>query len=156
MHRQLVLVLPFFAVLALVLSAGQCFPRQCRSYTNCQRQCECTDGQRNEIVPCALNFRCDVETGYCADEYNQSCEEICQKYAAKSACGTKTCTNEAECVRQLSCSALNQQTGQVLCTYNCDVPFVCETDPGVCEDGFGLDEATICAQFCPPPAGCGG
>lgn len=155
MWRRLLLVLPLVAGLALALSAAQCFPRQCRSYTNCQRQCDCTDAQRNQIVPCEIGFRCDVESGYCSDEYNQSCDEICQQYAARSACGTKTCTNEAECVRQLTCSAVNQQTGQVLCTFNCDLPFACETDPGVCEQAFGLDDVTLCSQFCAPPPGCG-
>lgn len=155
MWRRLSLVLPLLSVLVLLLSAGQCFPRQCRTSAHCQRYCECTDGQRGTVVPCAVDFRCDVQAGYCADEYNQSCDEICQKYAARNACGTKTCESELDCVRQATCNAVNPQTGQVLCTYNCDVPFFCEADPGVCEASYGLDDQTFCATHCPVPAGCG-
>lgn len=155
MSRRFVLAFPLALALLASMMAANCLPRPCRGYENCLRECDCTDAQRNQVIPCAVHFRCDLESGSCADEYNMSCDELCGRFAARDACGTKVCESEAECVRQLTCLAANPETGEVLCTFNCDVPFACDTEVGACDEGFGQDDATICAQFCSPPPGCG-
>lgn len=146
----LLLALPLFVV---PLAAGNCLPRQCLDHTNCERFCECEDATTDRSIPCTMFFRCDESAGICADEYNLSCDEVCQQFAATESCGRKTCDNETDCLRFTTCQRVNQQTGQVLCTYNCEVPFQCEAS-GTCAPAYIQDDQTVCAQFCPPPAGC--
>jgi hypothetical protein len=155
MSSRFVLAFPMLVALLSAATATQCLPRPCEGYQNCLRQCDCTDATRNQVIPCSMHFRCDLEKRSCDDEFNMGCDELCGRFAARSACGTKVCANEAECVRLLTCLAVNPQTGQVLCSFQCDVAFGCDTEAGACEPGFAQNDETICAQFCTPPPGCG-
>lgn len=148
MWRKLLYALPLLVVLSGLLTGAQCFPRQCRTHEHCQRLCECKDNTTNTVLQCPMFFQCNVESGVCADEYNMGCDEICGRFAATGTCGSKTCENEAQCVRSAVCQATNQQTGET-CQYNCEVTFACEQDIGACEAGFAVDDNTLC-QSCPP------
>jgi hypothetical protein len=153
MIRRALLLLAL-ALLVLPLAAGNCFPRQCLDHTNCERFCECEDAQTNRVLPCTMFFRCDESAGVCADEYGMSCDQVCQEFAATDTCGRKTCDNEVDCLRLATCQVNNQTTGEVLCTFSCEIPFTCENG-STCAAEYVQDDQTVCAQFCVPPAGCG-
>lgn len=156
LRRVAMVLLPLLFVLPLV--AAQCLPRQCLDHRNCERFCECEDAQTNNSIPCTMFFRCDENSGVCADEYNMSCDQVCQNYAAVGTCGSKTCEDESDCLRQAICAPVNEESGEVRCTYNCDVPFACASNGeagGTCAPEFLQDDQTVCAQFCPAPPGCG-
>jgi hypothetical protein len=154
MWRRVLLVVGLVAGLLSVLTAAQCFPRQCLSELNCERFCECQDASRGEVIPCNAFFKCDQSAGVCVDDYSLSCDEICQRFAANDVCGSKACNNEVDCIRELSCSTTNPQTSEVLCSYECELPFTCQADSMTCEETYATEQITLCQQFCPPPAGC--
>lgn len=135
----------------LLLAGAQCFPRQCRSYQNCERLCECTDNSNGSLIACPMYFSCDTRAGVCGDDYNMSCDEVCGRFAAREMCGTRPCSNEADCVREAVCRATDPQSGAVYCTYNCEFTFGCVEGANGCEVDFGLDDLTFCARYCPIP-----
>ena len=150
MWRKLSYRVTLLVALFPLLAGAQCFPRQCRSHEHCQRLCECSDTSTNTFVQCPMFFRCDTQAGVCADEYNMSCDEVCQRFAASGLCGSKTCDNEAECVREVVCKAVDSQSGQPVCEFGCPVTFRCEQDVGACEAAFA-DPTTPCPATCPVP-----
>lgn len=143
-----------FVLLCFLACAGaQCFPRQCKTYEHCQRSCDCYDNSNNTSVTCPIAFDCDVQNEVCADDYTMTCDEICGRYAARSACGSKTCVDEGDCVRRALCDAVHPTTGALVCTYTCDVTFGCDAEAGVCDAAFMLEDAQICASgLCPLPS----
>lgn len=154
MWRRLLLTAPVIFSLLGLLAGAQCFPRQCRSHLNCERLCDCNDASNGTVVQCPMFFRCDVQNGICADEYNMGCDELCGRYAARDVCGSKTCSDESECVRQALCEARDPQTGALICSYTCEVTFACDPEAGACEAAFGLDDGSLCASaLCPIPQG---
>lgn len=146
MHRNVVVGLLVASFALLLLAGAQCFPRQCRTHEHCLRVCECEEAETEIVIECPFFFRCERDTGTCESDYSASCSEICQRYAGAGLCGSKKCTNEAECVRSVLCQAQNQQTGEVS-QFGCELPFACNQDVGACEAGFAADDNTIC-QAC--------
>ena len=128
---------------ALPLLGAQCFPRQCNSPANCERVCECVDAQANTNFFCSARFQCDVQNNVCADDYNSSCQEICERFFANGLCGSQGCENAAQCVRDAQC-ALADEEGGLICQYTCSRAFECLAETNVCEADFSLDDNTIC------------
>jgi hypothetical protein len=143
---------PFAATLALIpalavlvpLLGAQCFPRQCNGPENCDRICECVDASRNETFVCPARFQCDVQNNVCADDYNSSCQEICDRFFANGLCGSQGCEGNQQCIRDAECALVDGE-GALICQYTCSRTFECLADSNVCEAGFALDDATICA-----------
>jgi len=144
---------PALASTLLLLAAAGC-PKECRDETYCTRTCDCRDAQRNRIIECPMSFQCNLEgeTGYCEDDYNGlSCDGddgICKRYAATGLCGSKVCVNEEDCqIEDLLCEIRDQQTGQLIQQYFCDLAFSCDLNAGACEAAYAAPVAQHC-QTC--------
>ncbi|MFZ9886428.1 MAG: hypothetical protein ACO3JL_02905, partial [Myxococcota bacterium] len=61
-----------------------------------------------------------------------------------------------DCVREAQCGLINQQTGESLCEYICEVPVACDQNSKVCGAEYTIDDATLCRDLtlCPPPQSC--
>lgn len=138
----------------LLLGQASSCPRECDSADNCKRTpCRCTDASRpNSEVECGLTFRCETAPGVCEDDYNISCDELCQTYAARSLCDRRRCLDDGECLRQVTCPVIDANNqpvpGQ---SFNCDLIFTCDTPNSVCApldngvDANSTDDI-ICAE----------
>jgi hypothetical protein len=130
----------------LLWTAATCFPRTCDTSANCLKSCRCEDKSRDEIVDCPLFFMCNTESGTCEDSYNMSCDEFCGTFAARGACGSKRCDDEADCDRKSVCQTEGPPDQQS--AFECEIRFECDIEgAGVCSAGYGLDDATFCSQF---------
>lgn len=127
-------------LLVAILAAGAqsgCGKR-CDTADGCKRSCSCTDTSRAVTFTCSMIFNCDLESSTCNSEHDLSCEQICDKYAAKNACG-RQCTTDEHC--QLRCDCEVEGGGVVIC----EQPFACDKAIGVCEEAHRI---TTCEGLC--------
>ncbi|MFZ9889614.1 MAG: hypothetical protein ACO3JL_19135, partial [Myxococcota bacterium] len=73
------------------LLGASCTAKLCANAEDCRRECECFNEDTQRATQCSVAFECNVVDGMCGADYEQSCKEICQVYAARDACGTRTC-----------------------------------------------------------------
>ncbi len=137
-----------FAFIVVAVAAGSC-KRPCDTARNCIRTCECVNENTNQQLDCSVGFRCEGDTSTCEDLHDtQSCDDVCNEYAARARCGVFRCLEDAECTRVLSCplaDANGAPNGQFA---ECTVGFACEQDFGSCEPASSLSDEVLCAQAC--------
>ncbi len=154
MRIRLIFVL---VVVAIGLFAAAC-ARKCKNADDCQRMCECADEAKDRIVNCNVFFTCTATTEECSTELTSlSCDQICQDFAApidddgNNLCGRRRCTGDDECTRELLCTVPASQDGTVPArSFDCTLPFRCDTGLGFCEIAGSLTDEQTCAQ-CPQP-----
>ena len=140
-----VLRLLFVLAGAYATMGTACLGKECRDSTYCIRKCECTDEQNDSISDCEIQYRCDLDTEMCESAYGEeSCEDVCKKYAAEDVCGSKRCDNENHCRRDEECVVTDAETGEVVNEFDCEKEFKCETEVGVCEEGYNQSDIELC------------
>lgn len=136
-----------------ILTGAVCFPRQCVGPENCERSCECVDSNTNQRVACNARFQCNAEAGVCGDDYNSSCQEICERFFVNGACGGQACENDQQCVRAAQCAFADPQ-GNPICNFTCNRGFACDIDSQTCDPNFAVDDNTLCGTAECFQAGC--
>lgn len=111
--------------------------KSCETAEGCAKTCQCTEVKKGFTFDCNMTFLCDSESDRCEPGHGESCEKICQKYAAINACGRR-CEEDAHCTRRCEC---NEDAGLVFC----EKSFACGEKSGTCE----ADYNTIsCEKIC--------
>ena len=144
-------------LLALSCLSGAGCRRQCATSANCVRECDCVDDSQNgRRLACPVTFTCDVKQELCAPEYDAlSCNQICEKFAARDHCGAVLCSKDADCQRSVLCAVKNADGTQGQ-AFDCKPPgLTCVIDEGICVKDAQKTDAEICADTarfrCLPP-----
>ena len=132
-------LLVLLGVLALALAQG--CAKRCDSPEGCQRSCNCTDIEDNITYACAMTFQCNLAEESCDPMHGESCDKICETYAAAGSCG-RQCTNDEQCLLRCTCEI--EGGGSLVC----EQPFACDKDVGVCEPSHALTPCESLCQTC--------
>jgi len=124
------------ALLGPLISAG--CGKRCDTADGCNRTCTCNDTANSLTYSCAMTFNCDQDAKTCDPGHDLSCDEICETYAAKNACG-RQCINDEQCVLRCDCEV--EGGGSI----PCQQAFACNKDVGTCEPTHA---ATTCEALC--------
>ncbi|HEY1099837.1 MAG TPA: hypothetical protein VGF99_12960 [Myxococcota bacterium] len=144
------------AVVLIVVAvvAGSGCKRSCQSNANCVRTCPCLNELTNQRLDCSVGYRCEGDTQTCEDLLEtQTCDEMCQQFAANARCGVNRCLSDAECLRNISCPLFDAdgvETGQFR---TCTLPFVCDQEFGACEVASSASDSELCSTICAQAAG---
>jgi hypothetical protein len=145
---SLLAALMLLPVVAPLLVSSACIPRQCTDDSFCIRECECESSATGDVIICPVRFSCDIDAEVCEDAYTeQSCDDICQTFAARDLCGSVRCTSEADCVRSVACNQFDPNTGAVVGTFACQRAFTCDAVALACEVGFTtVNDDQLCQE----------
>jgi hypothetical protein len=130
--------------------------RPCVTEENCKRTCDCTNAGTGDELECTMAFQCkepteDAREKVCEADYDIECDELCSRYAANAACGSKRCEADSNCEKKMTCDVLDANGDPSGQKFDCVIPFVCSADVGVCEPSYTVPDANLCTTCCLSP-----
>lgn len=154
--RASAFVAMLLALPVVVAVEGGC-SRSCETAAHCTKTCECTDTQRNQIIDCPFMFTCNIETETCEPAHDEwTCDDICERVAARGLCGSKHCDSELDCNINVPCECSDPNTGAVVSTFECEKDVACNADINVCTSEFTLTPVQQCQICATEQNACGG
>ena len=154
MRVAIVVVATAVVVAALGLGAG-CH-RPCENSLNCERTCSCVNGNTGAALDCTMAYLCDGKDRICeADFDNQTCDEMCNQYAAHDLCGLERCNVDDDCTKNLSCPILDENGQPTATNFDCTLTFACDPDQHLCPAASTATQDQQCV-ICRQQAAAGG
>jgi hypothetical protein len=149
-------VVIFIALAASLFGGLSGCKRPCESQSNCERTCTCVNSDTQASFDCTIAYLCDGSTATCENDYsNQSCNDMCNQYAAHGECGFERCNADADCTKDLTCPKLDANGQPTTLNFDCKLTFACDQAQHLCAAASTQSQDQLCAT-CDQQAATGG